>query len=80
MKQYHELFKKFTELPLAVEPFKSYRCKCQHGYIMLGATDDDDAFKQARLLGEVIKENLERWNGEAYEPCYNLPIPQPTKD
>ena len=70
MKQHHNLFKNFTELPLAVEPFKSYRCKGKYGYIMIATMDDDDAPKQAKLSGEVIKENLERWNGSSYEKVY----------
>ena len=41
---------------------------------------NDDAFEQAKRSGVVTIENLERLNGKSYEPCYNPPVPQPTKD
>lgn len=62
--------KHFTELPLAIHPFKSYRCKGRYGYIMIGAMNGDDAFEQAKRSGEVHKEDLEKWNGSSYEKVY----------
>lgn len=31
--------------PLAAQGFTSYRCKTPYGFIMIGATDTDDAMR-----------------------------------
>ena len=55
--------------PLAARGLISYRYKGAYGWIMLGATDDADALKQAaRSTFVVAADRLERWNGEAYAP------------
>jgi hypothetical protein len=56
--------------PLASPPLKSYRYRGNHGWIMIGATDDADALREAkRSLSsgtEVRPERLEAWNGQRY--------------
>lgn len=53
--------------PLAAEGLLSYRCRGAFGWIMIGATDDDDAFRQALRSSETAKrETLQRWDGLTY--------------
>ncbi|WP_454875182.1 hypothetical protein [Paraburkholderia xenovorans] len=53
--------------PLAAEGLLSYRCKGAFGWIMIGATDDDDAFREALRSSETAKrETLQRWDGLGY--------------
>jgi len=58
--------------PVASKGFISYRYKGPYGYIMIGATDDDDALKEARRSSSkpVTIENLEIWNGKKYVPVF----------
>ena len=62
----------FTNLPLAVAPYLSYRYKGQYGWIMIGALDDTDAMREVRRsVGErvlISNEFLEKWNGTKYMP------------
>lgn len=54
--------------PLAVNGLTSYRYRAQYGYIMIGATDEADALREAqRSCSEVVRESrLEVWNGLHY--------------
>lgn len=62
--------------PLAAEGFTSYRCKTPYGYVMIGATDDEDAYREAQRSTDFAKrENLEVWNGQKY-----VPIQQPVAE
>ena len=58
--------------PMASKGFISYRYKGPYGYIMIGATDDDDALKEARRSSSkpVTIENLEIWDGKKYVPVF----------
>lgn len=55
--------------PMAAAPWKSYRYKGPYGWVMIGANDDVDAFKEAKrsLSTETaVFAHLQRWNGEEY--------------
>jgi hypothetical protein len=59
-----------TDRPLAVSGLLSYRCQGAFGWIMIGATDDEDAMVQARRSSANAKrDTLQKWDGEAYAPC-----------
>lgn len=62
---------------MAAEGLTSYRCKSRFGWIMIGATDNDDAWRQAlRSSRSARLEDLEKWNGTAYAPVM---VPQPVQ-
>lgn len=53
--------------PLAAPGLVSYRCKAPYGWIMIGATDADDAYREAKRSNPRIqREDLQVWNGEVY--------------
>lgn len=53
--------------PLAADGLTSYRCRGRFGWIMIGAKNDDEAFREAQRSSETVaRETLQRWNGEAY--------------
>ena len=55
--------------PCAVAGLTSYRYRGRYGYIMIGATSDEDAEREARRSTvNVTTEFLERWDGERYVP------------
>jgi hypothetical protein len=58
--------RKVCDMPLAAQGLISYRCKGRYGWIMIGATDHEDAFREAQRSGEVKREDLEVWDGAAY--------------
>lgn len=63
----------FWNKPCAAKGLTSYRYKGLYGFIMIGATDDKDALKEAnRSLsrGNVELFFLEKWNDKSgqYEP------------
>ena len=54
----------FTEKPCAAQGLKSYRYKGPFGFIMIGATDDDDALNEAQrslCSGAVSPYCLQKW-------------------
>ncbi|KVH05325.1 hypothetical protein WS84_27710 [Burkholderia anthina] len=58
-----------SQRPLAAAGFKSYRCKGRFGWIMIGASNVDDAMREARRSCPEAKViDLEEWNGERYVP------------
>jgi hypothetical protein len=61
--------------PLAQAPLLSYRYDGRYGWIMIGATDDDDALVQASRSTheEIVASRLQRWNGSEYVPCEVMP-------
>lgn len=64
-----------TSRPLAAKGLLSYRCKGSMGWIMIGAKDDEDAMREARRSNAHVKrEDLEKWDGNAYVKC---PTPSP---
>ena len=56
--------------PLAAPGLKSYRYKGTYGWIMIGATDNDDALSEAQRSTDALVTlgNLQYWNGSAYLP------------
>ena len=55
--------------PLAVAGLISYRLLGPYGWIMIGATDHDDAMRQAvRSTRQPSRDNLQVWNGAEYVP------------
>lgn len=58
-----------NERPLGVPGLTSYRCQGPFGWIMIGAKDHDDAFREAlRSSASADRNTLEVWNGQAYVP------------
>ena len=57
-----------TSRPLAAPGLISYRCKSPFGFVMIGATDNADAMKEA-LRSTPNPKELERWNGAEYVPA-----------
>jgi hypothetical protein len=56
---------KITDLPLAAPGLASYRYRGPYGWIMIGATDEHDAAREAlRSLesGTVYRNRLERYD------------------
>ena len=54
--------------PLAIKTLKSYRYKGRYGYIMIGATDSQDALREASRStdSKVTIDNLEAWDCSKY--------------
>lgn len=53
--------------PLAAEGFTSYRARSRYGWIMIGATDREDALKEAlRSADGITMADLQVWDGAAY--------------
>lgn len=58
-----------TNRPLAAPGLISYRCKGRFGWIMIGATDHDNAMREAyRSYQDAKREELEIWDGAKYTP------------
>lgn len=60
----------FTERPVAAAGFTSYRYRGPHGWIMIGASGNADALKEARRSTDapVALNKLEVWRVDHYEP------------
>lgn len=58
------------ERPCAAHGLTSYRLRGPYGWVMIGATDHDDAMREAaRSTDAPRREALEVWNGSAYVPA-----------
>lgn len=58
-----------TDKPLAMPGLTSYRCRSPYGWIMIGAKDDADAWREAqRSSDSVSRDGLQVWDGTAYRP------------
>lgn len=60
-----------TDKPLAAHGFTSYRYRGTFGWIMIGATDDADALREAARSLSYTREApdiacLQVWNGTVY--------------
>jgi hypothetical protein len=53
--------------PLAAPGLISYRARGRYGWIMIGAKDDADAWREARRSTD-IPHDLQVWNGSQYVP------------
>lgn len=55
--------------PMAIKGLTSYRYKGRYGFIMIGATDNADALKEAQRStnDKVSIDKLDVWNGLQYE-------------
>lgn len=61
-----------TNRPLAAKGLTSYRCKGLWGWIMIGAKDHHDAWREAQRSGEFCKRStLQIWDGKEYVPVNN---------
>lgn len=60
------------ERPCAAHGLTSYRAYGRWGWIMIGATDDNDAWRQA-FRSTDKPHDLCRWNGSRYELVRVLP-------
>ena len=54
-------------MPLAAAGLISYRAQGRFGYIMIGAKDHNDAWREAKRSSDMAA-NLEVWDGERYMP------------
>lgn len=60
----------FENRPVAAPGLVSYRCKGGFGWIMIGARDHADAYREAlRSSNGAKREDLEIWDGEKYVPA-----------
>ena len=58
-----------TDRPLSCPPNQSYRLKGAFGWIMIGASDAEDAYRQAlRSSPSARREDLQVWDGARYVP------------
>jgi hypothetical protein len=58
------------ERPCAIPGLTSYRLRGPYGWIMIGATDHDDAMRNAaQSTPDPRRDALEVWNGTAYVPA-----------
>ena len=57
-------------LPMAAPGLLSYRYRGAHGWVMIGATDDADALREAQRStpAPVTADRLQRWTGTEYQP------------
>lgn len=53
--------------PCAAPGLTSYRARGRYGFIMIGATDAADAWREARRSSDAPRA-MERWDGERYLP------------
>lgn len=59
-----------TDKPCAARGLVSYRYRGRYGWIMIGASDTDDALREAvRSTDNVVRENLQVWDGKKYVPA-----------
>ena len=61
-----------TNRPLAAPGLTSYRYRGRYGWVMIGATDTNDALREAARSIAPTKptiDNLERWDGWKYVPA-----------
>lgn len=63
-----------TDNPLAIPGLVSYRYLNRFGWVMIGATDDEDALREAaRSVCQsdlpTTPDRLQRWDGTAYQPA-----------
>lgn len=61
-----------SDLPCAPYHLTSYRYRGELGPVMIGATDHDDAMKEAErsIDGPAMRDRLDVWNGTQYVPAY----------
>lgn len=69
------------ERPVAAVGLTSYRYKGRYGWIMIGATDHEDALREARRStgDKVDVANLQVWAGNGYVPIAPA-VQEPFKD
>jgi len=63
---------KHHDRPLAASGLHSYRCLGPYGFIMIGASDDDDALREARRSWPgAPAAAIEKWDGRQYVPAFS---------
>lgn len=62
-------------LPMAAPGLQSYRYRGAYGWVMIGATDDADALREAQRSSPapVTADRLQRWTGTEYQPTKGQP-------
>jgi hypothetical protein len=62
-------------LPMAAAGLQSYRYRTAYGWVMIGATDDADALREAQRStpAQVSADRLQRWTGTEYQPTKGQP-------
>ena len=57
-------------LPMAGPGLQSYRYRGAYGWVMIGATNDADALREAQRStpAQVTADRLQRWTGTKYQP------------
>ena len=62
--------------PLAMAGLRSYRYRGPYGWIMLGASDDQAALREAQrsTQGDASAAHLQRWDGHAYVDMSGTPV------
>lgn len=64
-----------TDRPLACSPSKSYRLPSAYGWVMIAASDDADALREARRSTDRPRlADLQRWDGIQYQHCEVHPL------
>ena len=63
---------RITDRPLATHGLTSYRYRGQYGWIMIGATSNEFALREAgrSTLAPLSIDRLEVWNGDSYVPAH----------
>ena len=63
------------ELPMAGPGLQSYRYRGAYGWVMIGATDDADALREAQRStpAPATADRLQRWTGTEYQPTKGKP-------
>ena len=68
--------KPFHERPCAAAGLTSYRYRGAYGWVMIGATDNEDALREAErsIDGKADPARLEMWDAvkEAYAAAFHL--------
>lgn len=59
------LEKPFYDRPCAAKGLTSYRCRGRYGWVMIGAKNDADAYKEALRSTDKIND-MQVWDGKAY--------------
>jgi len=62
-------------LPMAAGGLQSYRYRTAYGWVMIGATDDADALREAQRStpAPATADRLQRWTGTEYQPTKGQP-------
>lgn len=57
-----------SDKPMAAKGLTSYRARGRYGWVMIGATDHQDAMNEALRSTDIV-HSLEVWDGVKYVPA-----------